>query len=126
MSFIDVLLTLILLIIGWFIFTFAIIIHLRVEAKKKWNKNKENYPYFQKNMFYKLWLFGLKGVINPLLPLFTFIYNISTLTLCFTGIWYMISPNEIIFCIFRVAVVAYGVSLLLKLIFYAWDPPSFK
>lgn len=54
-------------------------VHVRLEAKKKWNKNEKLYPYFNYSIFKKIFLLGLKGALNRFIVVLTFIAHIATL-----------------------------------------------
>ena len=66
------------------------------------------------SFYKKIFLLGLKGCINRLVVISTFILNISLLILIGLSIWYLISPNIYLAYILRITVGVYGISILLK------------
>lgn len=93
--------------------TFVFMVHIRLEAKKKWNKNQKLYPYFHYPFYKKIFFFGLKGAFSRVNVVLTFIAHIGTiLTLIFC---------VLVCCFQNIAVMSYcfraimGVELLLLL-----------
>lgn len=123
---IDVLLGIILLSICWLIFSVLILLHIRAEAKKKWHKNEEIYPYFHYPFYKKIFLLGLKGAISFSNVIATFLFNISLIVLLVSGIWYLIAPNTILMFIYRIDCGVYLVAFLLKIGLYGFKPIKFK
>lgn len=60
-------------------YTFLVMIHIRLEAKKKWNKNQKLYPYFHYPLYKKIFFLGLKGAFSRVNVVLTFIAHISTI-----------------------------------------------
>lgn len=92
----DVLAGILALVIGWGFDTFVMYFLIRSRAQKKWNKCKRLYPYFSGNILQKIFLYGLKGEIDISIVVLTYITNISCLLGVVTGIWCIISPENII------------------------------
>ena len=126
MNFTDTLIVLIVFTVNWFFFSFIILIHIKLCAKKKWKKNEEKYPYFKYPLYKKIFLIGLKGALNPVVVVSTFILNISEILFIIFAVWFMIAPNIIISYIIRVLSGIFVVSFLLKLGSYGICPPEFK
>lgn len=89
-------------------------------------KNEEKYPYFKYPLYKKIFLIGLKGALNPVVVVSTFILNISEILFIIFAVWFMIAPNIIISYIIRVLSGIFVVSFLLKLGSYGLCPPEFK
>ena len=62
-----------------FFYTFLFMLHIRFEAKKKWNKNKKLYPYFHYSLYKKIFFLGLKGAFSRVNVVLTFIAHIATI-----------------------------------------------
>lgn len=60
-------------------FTFLIMLHIRLEAKKKWNKYQKIYPYFHYPFYKKIFFLGLKGAFSRVNVVLTFIAHITTI-----------------------------------------------
>ena len=86
-NFIDTIIILIICVVFWLAYSGILMVHIRLEAKKKWKENEENYPYFHYPFYKKIFLLGLKGCINRLVVISTFILNISLLILIGLSIW---------------------------------------
>ncbi len=125
-SFIDTLLTIIICFLVWVAYSGIIMVHIRLEAKKKWKKNEEQFPYFHYPFYKKLFLLGLKGCINTSIVVVSFILNISVLLILCLGIWHLIVPNIYLSYCLRLVVGIYGVSFILKLILFLCMPLRFK
>ena len=94
-------------------FTFLCMLHIRLEAKKKWNKYQKLYPYINYSFYKKIFFLGLKGDFSRVNVVLTFIAHIGTiLTLIFC---------VLVCCFQNIAVMSYcfraimGVELLLLL-----------
>lgn len=81
--------------------TFLVMVQVRLEARKKWNKNKKLYPYFHYSFFKKIFFVGLKGALNFVSVLLSFIAHIVTVLSVVLGIWNCILPNMIVSYCFR-------------------------
>lgn len=125
-SFIDTLISVIIFVLVWALYSCIIMFHIRYTAKKEYKKNEISFPYFHYPFYKKLFLLGLKGALNPVIVVFTFILNISTLLLLIFGIWQLILPNIYVSYIFRSIVMMYLIAFFAKLIFYLCVPPKFK
>ena len=99
-SFRDTLWVIIFSLVVWFFFTGIMILCIYSAASKKFDKNKEKYAFFTYPFYKKIFLLGLKGVLNPIVVIATFLTNIAVLSLLVTGLWNLISPNIIISYIF--------------------------
>lgn len=97
-------------------------IHIRLEAKKKWNKNVKSYPYFTYPIYKKIFLLGLKGALNKFIVILTFILNITIMLLIACCIWIAIEPNLVISYVHRVIVGVNWLAFLLR-IFWYWAAP---
>lgn len=115
MSFLTTLLTIFLCALSWLFFSILFMVHIRVEAKKKWNKNVNSYSYFSYPIYKKIFLLGLKGALNPIVVVVSFILNLSIIILIALGIWNLISPNIYVLYALRVVVGIYGISFFLRL-----------
>lgn len=124
-NFIDTLLVLIFFLMGWLIYTIPFLAYIRLEAKSKLNKNEEIYPYFHYPLFKKLFLLGLKGAVNTIVVVITFVFNISIMIFSIVSIWQLIAPNIYISYCCRALAGIYLVSLMLKLFFLWAFPPKF-
>ena len=60
-------------------FTFLFMVHIRLEAKEKWNKNQKLYPYFHYPFYKKIFFLGLKGAFSRINVVLTFIAHIATI-----------------------------------------------
>lgn len=115
MSFVATLVITILFVSVWLFFSALIMLYIKFEAKKKWKKNVKLYPYFSYPFYKKIFLFGLKGALNPIVVIVTFILNVSVILLVTFGMWELISPNILVTYILRIIVGIYGVSFFSRL-----------
>ncbi len=125
LNFVDTLCIVIFFPIVWGLFTGLLMIHIRLDAKKKWHKNEKMYPYFHYPFYKKIFLLGLNGAVNKLVVIATFIFNISIIILIIDGIWHLIAPNIITSNIFIADCVMYGISMFIKLGVYGLSPSRF-
>lgn len=93
MSIGEALIFMLLIPIVWFLIIGIIMIHIRVDAKKKWHKNEKTYPYFHYPFYKKIFLLGLKGAINKFVVIACFIGHISTILIFIMCIWLLVAPN---------------------------------
>ena len=122
----DNLIIILLIIILWSGDTIMIRVWIRFLAKKKWNKCKKTYTYFSGNIIQKLFLYGLRGQIDITAVILTYIFNISALLGIGTGIWSLISPeNMIAEYSFRIIIGVWLFSYLLKCCVLYFSPPEF-
>ena len=85
-------------------------------------KNNKEYPYFHYPLLKKYFLLGLKGALNPIIVVLTFILHISAFLMIIGCILIVISPSLVISYFFRVSLGINGGSFLLRLFFY-WAMP---
>ena len=123
-SFDAVLSTILVIILGNVLFTFLIMLHIHASAKRRWNKNYKAYPYFHYSLLKKIFLLGLKGALNPIIVVLTFILHISSIFMIVGCIWIVISPGLVISYFFRVSLGLNGVVVSLRLFFYCAMPIS--
>ena len=122
----DNLIIILIIIILWSGDTIMIRVWIRFLAKKKWNKCKKTYPYFSGNIIQKLFLHGLRGSMDITAVILTYIFNISALLGIGTGIWSLISPeNMIAEDSFRIIIGVWLFSYLLKCLVLYFSPPEF-
>lgn len=121
----DTWIVIIIFIILWLFFSLTMMLHIRLCAKKKWNKNFNNYPYFSNPFYKKFFLLGLKGALQSIVVYLTFVCNISVPILLILGISYTIVPNLIISYCLRIIIAISGIALLLKMGVYGCMPVNF-
>lgn len=73
--------------------TFLFMVHIRLEAKKKWNKNQKLYPYFHYPFYKKIFFLGLKGAFSRVNVLLTFVTHIATILSIIFCVWMCITQN---------------------------------
>ncbi len=125
-SFKDTLIIMIVFVVVFAIYSGMIMFCIDSVGYKRIDKNKKIYPYFTNPFYKKIFLLGLKGAINPLLVVSTFLLNISVLVLIITGMWNLISPNLIVSYLFLVSIGAYVISLCAKIISFSLGKLKFK
>lgn len=76
--------------------TFFIMLDIRVEAKKKYNKNVKTYPYFSYPFYKRLFLLGLKKALSLVVVVLTFIAHISViLTIASCICWFCLASKTV-------------------------------
>ncbi len=109
----------------WIIVSCITMVHIRLEAKKKWNKNEKLYPYFHYPLYKKIFLLGLKGAINKLVVIATFVGHITMVLFMVFCIWELCANNIYVHYITRVLSGIFLIALLTKLGAYGLSPIKF-
>ncbi len=122
----DAIIGLIAILIGHIIISAIMMAHIRICAKKKWNKNLKCYPYFTYPILKKIFLLGLKGALNKFIVVLTFILHITIMLLIACCIWIAVEPNIIISYIYRGILGVNWLVFLLRLFWYWAAPVNFQ
>ena len=114
---VDTLISMLIFLIVWILDVLVMMGFIISKGKMKWNTNKNRYPYFSYNFIKKMFLLGLKGAVDVIGIILTFIVNISAfLTLVF-GIWSMASECIVVDYCYRIVIAVWFVCFLIKGVF---------
>ncbi len=97
----------------WAIFSLPILYYIKVEGRKHYKKNLKDYPYLSYPFYKKIFLLGLRGVVNKITIVITFALNIITLLCIVLCIVLLIHYNIYVGYCFRAVA---GAQLVLALI----------
>ena len=87
----------------WAIFSLPILYYIKSEGRKHYKKNLKVYPYLSYPFYKKIFLLGLRGVVNRLTIVITFALNIITIICIGFCVALLIHYNIYVGYCFRVA-----------------------
>ena len=112
--------------VAWAMFSLPWLYYIKAEGRKHYKKNKELYPYFNYPFYKKMFLLGLRGVVNKFTVVITFAVNIITVLCMALCIALLIHYNVYLGYCLRAGAGGVWILLLLKAILHLIDVPKFK
>ncbi len=108
----------------WALFSLPILYYIKAEGRKHYKKNKKVYPYLNYPFYKKIFLLGLRGVVNKITIIVTFAFNIITLLCLVLCITLLIHFNIYVSYCFRAVAGAQLLLALLKAVLHVADMPK--